>query len=145
MEYHGWEHAGMCASKTDTASCWYNVDTLLMSKDGGYHFTSPKPPASYLLSLPAKYQRCQGPQGYSVDTNILKVGRWHYESVYAWAWPPNCGQGKGQRVLAEGHIGLVSEGSRGRPHPSLNDPVTTIEDVKGTLPLETKRLSNRRW
>ena len=27
MEYHGWEHAGMCASKTDTAACWYNVDT----------------------------------------------------------------------------------------------------------------------
>ena len=36
MEYHGWEHAGMCASKTDTASCWYNVDTFFMSKDGGY-------------------------------------------------------------------------------------------------------------
>src|ERR1700731_4615356 len=44
MEYHGWEHAGMCASKPDTASCWYNVDTFLTSSDGGYHFTSPKPP-----------------------------------------------------------------------------------------------------
>jgi hypothetical protein len=97
MEHHCWEHAGMCASKTDTASCWYNVDTFLMSKDGGHHFTSPKPPANYLLSLLAKYQPNQGPQGCSVDKNLLKVGSWYYASVYSWAWPPNCGQGKGQR------------------------------------------------
>jgi hypothetical protein len=96
MEYHGWEHAGMCASKTDTASCWYNADTFLMSKDGGYHFTSPKPPANYVLSLPYKYQPNQGPEGYSVDTNILKVGDWYYTTAYSWAWPPRCGQGKGQ-------------------------------------------------
>jgi hypothetical protein len=97
MEYHGWEHAGMCASKTDTASCWYNVDTFFMSNDGGYHFTSPKAPANYLLSLPEKYQPNQGPEGYSVDTNILKVGDWYYASAYSWAWPPKCGQGNGQR------------------------------------------------
>jgi hypothetical protein len=97
MEYHGWEHPGMCASKTDTASCWYNVDTFLMSNDGGYHFASSKPPANYLLGLPAKYEPNQGPQGYSVDTNILKVGEWYYASAYSWAWPPKCGDGKGQR------------------------------------------------
>jgi hypothetical protein len=97
MEYHGWEHAGMCASKTDTASCWYNVDTFFTSNDGGYHFASPKPPANYLLSLPAKYQPNEGPQGYSVDTSIVKVGDWYYASVYSWAWPPKCGEGKGQR------------------------------------------------
>jgi hypothetical protein len=96
MEYHGWEHAGMCATKTDTPSCWYNVDTSLMSNDGGYHFASPKPPANYLLSLPYKYQPNQGPEGYSVDTNILKVGGWYYATAYSWAWPPRCGQGKGQ-------------------------------------------------
>jgi hypothetical protein len=97
MEYHGWEHAGMCASKTDTASCWYNVDTYFMSRDGGYTFASAKPPANYLLSLPYKYQPNQGPEGYSVDTNILKVGDWYYASAYSWAWPPGCGEGKGQR------------------------------------------------
>jgi hypothetical protein len=96
MEYHGWEHPGMCASKTDTAACWYNVDTFFMSNDGGYHFASPKPPANYLLSLPYKYQPNQGPEGYSVDTNILKVGPWYYATAYSWAWPPRCGDGKGQ-------------------------------------------------
>jgi hypothetical protein len=96
MEYHGWEHAGMCASTTDTASCWYNVDTFLTSTDGGYHFTSPKPPGNYLLSLPYKYQPNQGPEGYSVDTNILKVSGWYYTTAYSWAWPPRCSQSKGQ-------------------------------------------------
>lgn len=97
MEYHGWEHAGMCASKTDTPSCWYNADQFLVSRDGGYHFASPKPPTNYLLSLPEKYQPNQGPQGYSVDTNILKVGDWYYASAYSWAWPPKCGDGNGER------------------------------------------------
>jgi hypothetical protein len=94
MEYHGWEHPGMCASKTDTPSCWYNASTFLTSADGGYHFASPKPPANYLVSLPAKYVPNQGPEGYSADTNILKVGNWYYSTVYAWAWPPRCGAGK---------------------------------------------------
>ncbi len=96
MEYHGWEHPGMCASKSDTSRCWYNVDTFFTSNDGGYHFASPKPPANYLLSLPAKYEPNQGPEGYSVDTNILKVGAWYYATAYSWAWPPGCGTGKGQ-------------------------------------------------
>jgi hypothetical protein len=97
MEYHGWEHAGMCASKSDTASCWYNVDTYNLSDDGGYHFARPKPPANYFLSLPYKYQPNQGPEGYSVDANIVKVGQWFYDEVYSWAWPPNCGSGKGEK------------------------------------------------
>jgi hypothetical protein len=97
MEYHGWEHAGMCASKTDTAACWYNVDTYNLSNDGGYHFARPKPPSNYFLSLPYKYQVNQGPEGYSVDANIVKAGEWFYDEVYSWAWPPNCGGGKGQK------------------------------------------------
>lgn len=96
MEYHGWEHPGMCAQKTDTAACWYNVDTFNLSTDGGYHFARPKPPGNYLVSLPAKYQPNTGPQGYSVDTGIIKVGPWFYATAYSWAWPPNCGNGKGQ-------------------------------------------------
>ena len=97
MEYHGWEHAGMCASKSDTASCWYNVDTLNLSEDGGYHFARPKPPSNFFVSLPYKYQVNQGPEGYSVDANIVKVGEWYYDELYAWSWPPNCGRGKGQK------------------------------------------------
>jgi hypothetical protein len=96
MEFHGWEH-GMCASKTDTIACWYNVDTFNMSEDGGYHFARPKPPANYFLSLPYKYEANQGPQGYSVDANIVKVGEWYYDLVSGWPWPPNCGAGKGQK------------------------------------------------
>ena len=97
MEYHGWEHPGMCTLKSDTASCWYNVDTYNLSEDGGYHFARPKPSGNYFLSLPYKYQVNQGPEGYSVDANIVKVGQWFYDEVYAWGWPPNCGGGKGQK------------------------------------------------
>ena len=32
MEFHGWEHH-MRALKTDTISCWYNVDTFNISED----------------------------------------------------------------------------------------------------------------
>jgi hypothetical protein len=98
MEYHGWEHPGMCAGKSDTPTCWYNVDTFFTSSDGGYHFVSAKPPANYLLSLPAKYEPNKGPEGYSVDLNIVKVGDWYYAAAYSWAWPPGCGQGKGQQA-----------------------------------------------
>lgn len=97
MEYHGWEHPDMCSQKTDTPSCWYNVDTFNISTDGGYHFARPNPPGNYLVSLPARYQPNQGPEGYSVDTGIIKVGSWFYATAYSWAWPPKCGSGKGQR------------------------------------------------
>ena len=96
MEYHGWEHS-MCKVKTDTNDCWYNVDTFNISEDGGYDFSRPKPPANYFLSLPYKYEISEGPEGYSVDSNIIKVGKWYYDSVGGWPWPPNCGTGKGQR------------------------------------------------
>jgi hypothetical protein len=96
MEYHGWEH-GQCAGKTDTIACWYNVDTFNLSRDGGYHFARPRPPANYFLSLPYRYQVNQGPEGDSVDANIVKVGDWYYDAVSGWPWPPNCGSGKGQR------------------------------------------------
>ena len=49
MEYHGWEHAGMCGSKTDSAGCWYNVDTFNLSEDGGYHFARPQPPRNFCI------------------------------------------------------------------------------------------------
>lgn len=92
MEYHGWEHPGMCASKNDTAACWYNADTFHVSEDGGYHFRSLAPPTNFAVGLPFKYQVNQGPEGYSVDTNIVKVGKWYYAMTTDWLWPPNCGQ-----------------------------------------------------
>jgi hypothetical protein len=96
MEFHGWEH-GLCGLKTDSITCWFNVDTFNLSEDGGYHFVRPKPPDNYFLSLPYKYRVNQGPEGYSVDANIVKVGDWYYDFVSGWPWPPNCGNGKGQR------------------------------------------------
>jgi hypothetical protein len=96
MEYHGWEHAGMCKVKTDTAACWYNVDTYNLSSDGGYHFARPQPPLNYFAGLPYRYEVSQGPEGYSVDANIIRVGRWYYDAVNAWGWPPGCGAASGQ-------------------------------------------------
>jgi hypothetical protein len=118
MEYHGWEHAGMCASKADSASCWYNVDTFNLSDDGGYHFARPKPPENFLLSLPYKYQVNQGPEGYSVDANIVKVGEWYYDEVYAWGWPRNCGGGKGQKPC------LVPDGACAIRTANILDPAS---------------------
>lgn len=93
MEYHGWEHPGECSTTNYTAACWYNADTFHFSADGGYHFWSLEPPQNYILSLPYKYKVNDGPEGYSIDTNIVKVGKWYYAMVTDWPWPPNCGQG----------------------------------------------------
>jgi len=73
------------------------VQTYNLSKDGGYHFARPTPPANYFLSLPYKYQVNQGPEGVSVDTNIVKVGDWYYTAMSGWPWPPSCGDGKGMK------------------------------------------------
>jgi hypothetical protein len=116
MEYHGWEHPGMCASKTDSVSCWYNVDTFNISEDGGYHFVRPNPPGNFVFSLPYKYQPNQGPEGYSVDANIVKVGEWYYDEVFAWSWPPNCGGGKGQKPC------LVPDGACAIRTANILDP-----------------------
>jgi hypothetical protein len=81
----------MCDS-TDYNACWYNADTLHLSLDGGYHFGSVNAPANYVVGLPFEYEIDQGPEGYSVDTNIVKAGEWYYAMATDWPWPPNCGQ-----------------------------------------------------
>src|SRR5262249_2342547 len=68
-------------------------DTFNISSDGGYHFTSPKPPGNLIMGFPYKYEINQGPEGYSVDTNIVKVGEWYYAIATGWPWPPNCDAG----------------------------------------------------
>lgn len=93
MEYHGWEHPGMCATRNDTASCWYNADTFHLSEDGGYHFESVRAPENFVVGLPYKYEVNKGPEGYSIDTNIVKQGEWYYAMVTDWPWPPNCVEG----------------------------------------------------
>jgi hypothetical protein len=94
MEYHGWEHRGMCSVQNYTPACWYNADTFHFSDDGGYHFASLKAPANFVVGLPYKYIVNQGPEGYSIDTNIVKVGPWYYAMTTDWPWPPNCGTGE---------------------------------------------------
>lgn len=92
MEYHGWEHPGECFEQGNYSSeCWYNGDTFHMSHDGGYHFNSFTPPANYILSLPFPYLVNSGPEGYSIDTNIIKSGDWYYAIATGWNWPVGCG------------------------------------------------------
>ena len=91
MEYHGWEHPGECSEQGQyTAACWYNADTFHVSNDGGYHFNSFKPPANYILSLPYQYIVNAGPEGYSIDTNVVKAGDYYYAMVTDWPWPAGC-------------------------------------------------------
>jgi hypothetical protein len=89
MEYHGWEHPGECHVQNDD-QCWYNADTFHLSNDGGYHFNSFAAPANYVIGLPFKYEIDAGPEGYSVDTNIVQAGGWYYAMATDWPWPPNC-------------------------------------------------------
>jgi hypothetical protein len=92
MEYHGWDHPGECSVQGSySAACWYNGDTFHLSKDGGYHFGSFKAPANYVLSVPYPYLVNDGPEGYSIDTNIVKAGDWYYAVATGWGWPNNCG------------------------------------------------------
>lgn len=118
MEYHGWEHPGMCAGKSDTPTCWYNVSTFLTSSDGGYHFAASKPPMNYLVSLPVKYQPNKGPEGYSADQNILKAGNWYYSAVFSWPWPPGCGPDKGLQAC------LVPDGTCPIRTANILDPTS---------------------
>lgn len=92
MEYHGWEHRGECSEQGNySAACWYNGETFHLSNDGGYHFGSLKPPANYILSVPYRYIVNSGPEGYSIDTNVVKAGDWYYAIATGWSWPGgNC-------------------------------------------------------
>jgi len=50
----------------------------------------------------------RGPEGYSIDTNIVKAGDWYYAMATGWPWPPNCGGGKGQQpCLVPGGIAPI--------------------------------------
>jgi hypothetical protein len=88
-EYHGWAHPGECYSQNYN-DCEYDSDTFHISYDGGYHFDSPQPPANFLAGIPYKYQIDRGPQGYSVDSNIIEWQGWYYAMATAWMWPQNC-------------------------------------------------------
>jgi hypothetical protein len=45
--------------------------------------------AAHLLRVAVRHFE-RGPEGYSVDTNIVKVGKWYYAMTTDWPWPPNC-------------------------------------------------------
>jgi len=90
MEFHGWEHPGMCAVKDFTKTCWYNVVMFHVSEDGGYHFGPARAPSAFVAGLPYRYEVNQGIEGYSVGSNIIKVGSWYYAMLRGWNWPADC-------------------------------------------------------
>lgn len=91
------------------------------------------------MSLPYKYQVNQGPQGYSLDANILKVGQWYYGEVYAWGWPPNCGGGKGQKpcLVPDGACAIrtanILDSSSWRGWDGKGFTVQFIDPYRGTV------------
>jgi hypothetical protein len=92
-EYHGWAFPGEChfkGNKQYEGGCEYDSDTFHFSKDGGYHFETPKPPANFLAGVPYVYKVDDGPMGYSVDTNIIEWNGWYYAIATDWTWPPRC-------------------------------------------------------
>ena len=91
-EYHGWAIPGECHVKGNNqyTACEYDSDTYHQSKDGGYHFYTPKVRVNFLAGIPYKYEIDRGPAGYSIDTNIIELGGWYYAVATSWSWPPNC-------------------------------------------------------
>jgi hypothetical protein len=67
------------------------ADTFHFSSDGGYHFLSVEEPQNFAVGLPFKYEINQGPEGYSVDTNIVKAGNWYYAMATDWPWDCSTG------------------------------------------------------
>jgi hypothetical protein len=158
MEYHGWEHSGMCTIKNNDNPCWYTAATFLLSEDGGYHFAPPKSPPNFVVGVPYKYEINQGPEGYSIDTNIVKAGEWYYAMVTDWPWPPDCDDTKKARPCLvpfgvspirtsniedpaswrgwdgkEFAVAFVDpyQGSVARPRDHVYTPVPTIYNVNG--------------
>jgi hypothetical protein len=90
-EFHGWAHPGECfVTNFAAGECEYDADTYHYSTDGGYHFTTPTPPANFLAGFPYKYAIDHGPMGYSVDTNIIPWNGWFYAMTTSWPWPAGC-------------------------------------------------------
>jgi len=91
-EYHGWAIPGECniQGNNQYGACEYDSDTFHLSRDGGYHFDTPKVPGNFLAGFPYRYVIDDGPMGYSVDTNIVKYGGWFYAVATDYTWPPNC-------------------------------------------------------
>lgn len=90
MEYHGWAHHGECHDGVGSVSCWYNAETYLFSDDGGYRFKTYQAPDNFVLGVPYQYIVDQGPEGYSIDSNVIKSGDWYYAVASGWDWPPSC-------------------------------------------------------
>ena len=119
-EYHGWAIPGQChvQGNNQYSACEYDSDTYHFSKDGGYHFETPKVPGNFLAGFPYKYQIDDGPMGYSVDTNIIKYQGWYYAVATDYSWPPNCYGTTGQ------HRCLVPSGGAPIRTKNVFDPAS---------------------
>jgi hypothetical protein len=82
-EYHGWEHAGECATVTYDVKCWYNAVTLAVSTDGGASYVDVLPPR-LVASVPYRYVPGDGPTGIFTPSNIVHNERdgYYYALVY---------------------------------------------------------------
>jgi len=88
-EYHGDEHPGECGNPLNpnhSQNCAWTTITAAESRDGGYTFKEPTPPANLVASLPYVYDKnnMDGTQGYGSPTNILKRGLYYYSFINVW-------------------------------------------------------------
>lgn len=88
-EYHGFEHPAMCGDLRNpnrTDDCAWTAITFAESRNGGYSFAEPGPPANLVATIPYRYDPDNkgGPQGYDSPTNILKIGRFYYAFINVW-------------------------------------------------------------
>ena len=75
-----------------------------------------------------------------MDANIVTVGEWYYDEVYAWGWPPNCGGGKGQKpcLVPDGACAIrtanILDPSSWRGWDGKSFSVTFVDPYKGPVP-----------
>lgn len=86
-EYEAWNHPGRCLSAlrslSDRTSCWWNAITMALSRDGGFSFVEPAPPANLVASVPYRFDGANkvGSVGYFEPTNIVQSGTAYYAIV----------------------------------------------------------------
>lgn len=83
-EHHGYDHPGQCDLTLENwwFTCWYNTETLAVSRDGGASYEhAAEPPNHLIASLPQIFEPDAGPYGVMNASNIIKKDGFYYAFI----------------------------------------------------------------
>ena len=102
MEYHGCINLYMALNKATTRRHAGITVTRFTSDRRRLSLRVVRGATNYILSPPYRYIVNAGPEGYSIDTNVVKSGDRYYAMVTGWGWPANCSQGESNCLVYGG-------------------------------------------